>query len=115
LKQVCEELSTVDKEKLGNEAKKPVDPYSVLDSRKETSPNSKMGDAEPLDVVALLALPDSLRKTALALLQFDRATAAMIASETGRTVDAERIYLMKLCDMGYVKMEEQAQDIYFSV
>jgi hypothetical protein len=112
---MCEELSTVDNEKLEEGAKKPVDPYSVLDSRKEAARDAEVEDAEPLDVVALLALPDSLRKTALALFQFDRATVEMIAAETGRTVDAERIYLMKLCDMGYVKMEKQVQDIYFSV
>ena len=108
-------MSTADKEKLESGVKKPVDPYSVLDSRKEAQRDAEGEDTEPLDVVALLALPDSLRKTALALLQFDRATAAMIATETGRTVDAESIYLMKLCDMRYVMMEKQAQDIYFSV
>ncbi len=91
----------------------PIDPYSLLDSHTNTS--SDDAHRKPLDVIALLALPGPLRKTAMALLQHDRATATTIAAETGRTVEAEQEYLMELYEQGFVECEHQSQDTYFSI
>ena len=109
----CTRLPDMTKEKSDGERKPAIDPYSVLEigTRHETV----VEKANPLEAIALLALPDPRRKTALALLHFESATAATIAIETGRTVEAERRYLMQLCELGYVTPENREDDVYFSV
>lgn len=67
----------------------------------------------PLDVVAILALPENLRKTALAIHRLGRATAMMIAQETRRESDVERMHLEQLVDMGYLSRERRAEEIYY--
>jgi len=70
---------------------------------------------KPLDVVTLLSLPDQLRKTALVILKLSRATATMVARDTGREKTIENKYLTQLVKMGFLKLEKQDHDVYFYV
>jgi hypothetical protein len=77
---------------------------------KKNNPKEK-----PLDIVTLLSLPDQLRKTALAILKLGRATATMVARDTGREKTIESKYLTQLVKMGFLKLEKQGHDVYFYV
>lgn len=64
------------------------------------------------DVLDVLNLSDSLRRTALALATFGEATPDRIAKETKKPVSAERVNLDSLVRMGYaIKPEEKKEYI----
>jgi len=69
----------------------------------------------PLDVDALLTLPDHLRKTAMAVGELGSSTADEIANQTGRTRAAESDYLNQLVKMGYLKKERKGRTVFFSI
>ena len=69
----------------------------------------------PLDDVNILSLPDQLRKTASVILKLSRATAASVANENGRETAIESRYLEQLVEMGYLRIEEHGNDVYFHV
>jgi hypothetical protein len=69
----------------------------------------------PLDVATLLALPDHLRKSALALATLGEATATDLSKETGRVRAVESDYLNQLVSMGHVKKKRKGRDVYFYV
>ena len=70
---------------------------------------------EALDVMTLLSLPDHLRKTAITVCKFDKATADQVAKTTKRARAVESGYLNQLVVMGYVKKERQGRKAYFYV
>lgn len=81
-----------------------------------TSPSEQGNEGKmPLDVVAILALPENLRKTALAIHRLGRATAMMIARETRGESDVERMHLEQLVEMGYLSREKIAEEVYFYI
>ncbi len=85
-----------------------------LQGKQEEKPRNKIQKAKmSLDAMALLSLPDQLRKTALAVHKLGRATTERIAEDTGRERDVENMYLNQLVRMGYLKMKKQAKDVYF--
>jgi len=63
----------------------------------------------------LAALPDHLRKTALAIAAMGQATAEQVAAKTGRTRAAESDYLNQLAGRGFLKKERKARKVYFQV
>ena len=67
------------------------------------------------DVMTLLKLPPSLRKTALALYKVERATAADIAKETGRSRPVESDCANQLVRMGLASKTREGMVIYFSI
>jgi len=67
------------------------------------------------DAVALLSLPAALRKTALALYKFDRATADDLADETKRLRAVESASANQLVRMGYLKKERGGRKVYFYI
>ena len=67
----------------------------------------------PLDALNLLSLPEELRTTASAILKLGRATVESIAQETGKETAFESMYLEQLVEMGYLKIEQKGQDLYF--
>lgn len=69
---------------------------------------------KPLDAIAILSLPEHLRKTALTVHKMGRATAAMIAEATGSKVDVEKSNLLELRELGYLDMEKQGEDFFFT-
>jgi DNA-binding transcriptional ArsR family regulator len=85
----------------------------ILESlkRSESEESKKL----PLDVDALLTLPDHLRKTAMAVGELGSATADQVATQTGRTRAAESDYLNQLVKMGYLKKERKGRTVFFSI
>jgi hypothetical protein len=77
------------------------------------------GNAMPLslqaDVMTLLKLPLSLRKTAVALYKVERATAADIAKATGRSRPVESDCANQLVRMGLASKTREGMVIYFSI
>jgi DNA-binding transcriptional ArsR family regulator len=67
----------------------------------------------PLDALNLLSLPEELRTTASAILKLGRATVESVAEETGKEKAFESMYLERLVEMGYLKIEQKDQDLYF--
>jgi len=95
---------------------KPSDAKEILDllvgvrEVRDENPNKK-----PLDAIAILSLPEHLRKTALTFHKMGRATAVMIADATGSKVDVEESNLLELREMGYLDIEKQGEDIFFYI
>jgi hypothetical protein len=69
----------------------------------------------PLDVMTLLSMPDHLRKTAMTVCRFGRATADEISLQTTRARAVESSYLNQLVLMGYLKKERKGRKAYFYV
>lgn len=63
----------------------------------------------------LAALPEHLRKTALAIATVGHATAEQVAAKTGRTRAAESDYLNQLAGRGFLKKERKGREVYFQV
>lgn len=68
---------------------------------------------ESLDVMALLSLPDHLRKSALSIIKLKKAMAEEVAKETGRARAIESAYLNQLVRMGYLKRVRKGKRVYF--
>ena len=66
-----------------------------------------------LDVMTLLSMPDHLRKTAMTICRYGRATAQEIANQTSRARAVESAYLNQLVIMGYLKKERVGRKAYF--
>jgi len=64
---------------------------------------------------ALLAIPDHLRKSVLALSAMKEATATEVAEKTGRTRVAESMYLNQLIQMGYLTKTRKGKKVYFAL
>jgi len=69
----------------------------------------------PLDVDALLSLPDHLRQTAMVVSTKGSVDAEDVAKETGRTRAAESDYLNQLVKMGYISRKRVGRTVYFHV
>jgi len=67
----------------------------------------------PLDVMTLLSMPDHLRKTAMTICRYGRATANEVAQQTSRARAVESAYLNQLVIMGYLKKERIGRKAYF--
>jgi hypothetical protein len=67
------------------------------------------------DIMTLLTLPASLRKTAMALYRFKRATADEIANVTGRLRAVESASANQLVRMGFVKKKREGRVVYFLI
>lgn len=82
-------------------------------------PRGKKGkeneESLPLDVVTLLSLPDTIRKTAYALSKIGDATADQVAKETERTRAIESAYLNQLERMGYINRKRKGHTVVYSI
>jgi hypothetical protein len=65
------------------------------------------------DVMALLSLPSSLRKTMFALQKLGEATAEELSMETKRLRAVESAYANQLARIGYIKKRRVSRKIYF--
>ncbi|MCW3996150.1 MAG: helix-turn-helix domain-containing protein [Candidatus Bathyarchaeota archaeon] len=68
-----------------------------------------------LDVMALLSMPDHLRKTAMTICRCGRATAEEVSEQTNRARAVESAYLNQLVIMGYIKKERKGRKAYFYI
>lgn len=69
----------------------------------------------PLTMEELLAMPDHLRKTVMALNKIGRATSETISSNTKRARALESGYLNQLVMMGIVRKERTGRKVYFYI
>lgn len=67
------------------------------------------------DVMALLSLPMSLRKTVMVLYKLEKATAEDIAKETKRLRAVESSSANQLVRLGYLKKKREGRDVYFYI
>jgi hypothetical protein len=67
------------------------------------------------DIMTLLNLPSSVRKTALALLECDKATAQELALKTGRSRPVESDCANQLVRMGFVMKKREGMGMYFFI
>jgi hypothetical protein len=67
------------------------------------------------DIMTLLKLPSSIRKTALALLESDKATAQDLASKTGRSRPVESDCANQLVRMGFATKKRENMEVYFFI
>lgn len=66
-----------------------------------------------MSVQELLDLPDSLRKTMLAVNELREATAEDVARKSSRTRSVETIYLNQLVRIGYLTRTKRKRKVYF--
>lgn len=67
------------------------------------------------DVLTLLSLPSTLRKTVIALYKLEEATAEEIANETKRMRAVESSAANQLSRMGYIKKKRKGHKVYFYI
>jgi DNA-binding MarR family transcriptional regulator len=67
------------------------------------------------DVMALLSLPMSLRKTVMVLYKLEKATAEDLAKETKRLRAVESAAANQLVRMGYLKKKREGREVYFYI
>jgi hypothetical protein len=80
-------------------------------SKKQLSSDFKLAP----DVMALLSLPMSLRKTVMVLYKLEKATANDIAKETKRLRAVESASANQLVRLGYLKKKREGRDVYFYI
>jgi len=69
----------------------------------------------PPDVMSLLSLPGSLRRTVLAIYKLGEATAEELSEETGRKRAMECSYANQLVRMGYLKKKRKGRKVVFYI
>jgi predicted transcriptional regulator len=67
------------------------------------------------DVMSLLSLPMSLRKTVMVLYKLEKATAEDLAKETKRLRAVESASANQLVRMGYLKKRRDGRKVYFYI
>jgi hypothetical protein len=67
------------------------------------------------DVMSLLSLPISLRKTVMVLYKLEKATAQDLAKETKRLRAVESASANQLVRMGYLKKKREGREVYFYI
>ena len=67
------------------------------------------------NVLSLLSLPASLRKTVMVLYKLDKATAEGISKETKRLRAVESAAANQLARMGYLKKKREGREVYFYI
>jgi hypothetical protein len=95
---------------------KPSDAKDILDllvGARGEQEDGEGGGRRHLDVFAILALPDHLRRTAYAIHKMVRARASEISEATGREVNLEESNLQELVEMGYVGVDRGEPDTFY--
>jgi hypothetical protein len=67
------------------------------------------------DVMSLLSLPMSLRKTVMVLYKLEKATAEDLARETKRLRAVESASANQLVRMGYLRKRREGREVYFYI
>ena len=67
------------------------------------------------DVMSLLPLPQSLRKTVMVLYKLEKATAEDLAKETRRLRPVESAYANQLVRMGYLSKKREGREVNFYI
>ncbi len=82
---------------------------------KPTPIRGKTGQLSPQAILEIdsMNLPDSMRKTMMAMVKLKEATPEDVAKETSRTRGLENIYLNQLKRMGYIEKIKKGKRVYF--
>lgn len=88
-----------------------VELLQKANNKKNPTPEFK---PEP-DVMALLSLPMSLRKTVMVLYKLEKATAEDLAKETNRLRAVESSSANQLVRLGYLKKKREGREVYFYI
>lgn len=75
---------------------------------------SDLSDLTKQQLIALLELPDHLRRTMIALIELGEASAGVVAKRTGRTRGHESVYLNQLVRLGYLTRSKRGRLVVFS-
>ena len=67
------------------------------------------------DVMSLLSLPMSMRKTVMALYKLEKATAEELAEKTQRLRGVESALANQLVRMGYLRKKREGRQVYFYI
>ena len=81
----------------------------VISDKKAKGSNVRLS----ISVDDLLALPNSLRTTVMAIQDINEGTSLDVAKKSGRTRSVETIYLNQLVRMGYLTRERRGRKVYF--
>lgn len=87
----------------------------MIELQKHDKKEMPLAPDASLDVMTLLSMPDHLRKTAMTICRFGRATADEVAEQTNRARAVESAYLNQLVIMGYLKKERKGRKAYFYI
>lgn len=87
----------------------------MIELQKHDKKETPLTTDASLDVMTLLSMPDHLRKTAMTICRFGRATADEVAQQTNRARAVESAYLNQLVIMGYLKKERKGRKAYFYI
>jgi DNA-binding transcriptional ArsR family regulator len=79
------------------------------------SPNISSVPSNDVINVYLLKLPDSLKKTMLAMIQKKEASASELAKLTKRSRSLESIHLNQLERMGYIEKYRKGKKVFFLI
>lgn len=69
----------------------------------------------PISARNLLSVPDTLRRTLMALQNLGEATSQQVAQKTGRTRSMETVYLNQLTMLNYVTRRRRGRKVYFKI
>lgn len=84
---------------------------------KETTPKieSNRLDSNAILEINLMNLPDSLRKTMIAIAKLKEATPEQVAEETNRTRGLENVYLNQLEMLGHIEKVRRGRRVFYRV
>ena len=85
----------------------------LLEKALLTQPGGEVKSSIPM--AQLLELPDSMRKSLLAMQSLGEGTADAVAEKTSRTRTLENIHLNQLVRMGYLSKARRSRKMYFKI
>ncbi len=91
-----------------------LDRIEGVSSSSQLQDSGLMGGLPP-SIQNLLDLPDTIRKTLLALQSLGESTSEEVAVKTGRTRSIETVYLNQLARLKHVSRERKSRKIYYRV
>lgn len=72
-------------------------------------------EGKHLDAIAILSLPNHLRRSALAILKISKGHVSSISEITGNDENVESTYLEELTKMGYLRKQKTKSEINYEL
>lgn len=72
-------------------------------------------EVKHLDSIAILTLPQHLRKSAIAIIQVLKGGACAVSKISGNDVESEMAYLEELADMGYLARRVSGSTVLYEI
>jgi len=74
--------------------------------KRENKSGDELRDLKPIDAMTLIEMPPDLRKTMMAMMKLETATAESVSAITGRDASTESYYLDQLYNNGYLRKKD---------